>query len=208
MVNHTDHDTSTARRVSPKVTFDQELPVTMVVTRLVKPGERERFEQWLHAVAADAMTFEGHLGLHVIRPGDASAEYTIIFRFGTPGQLRAWLDSDVRARHLREAESFFADEGQVQQLSGLEAWFSLPGRPAATPPPRYKMALVTFAAVFSLLMLIQRLVAPLLEPLPPVARTFVVCVTMVTLLTYLVMPRLTRALSGWLYRRRSAGASR
>lgn len=185
------------------LTFDQGIPVTMVVTRAVRPGQDERFEQWLHAVAADAMTFEGHLGVHVIRPGPGSREYTTIFRFSTPKQLRAWLDSDLRGRRLRESEDLFTDSSQVQELSGLEAWFTLPGRPTSTPPLRYKMALTTFAAVFALLMVIPRLLAPLIDPIPPLARTFVVCATMVTLLTYVVMPPLTRALSGWLYPRRN-----
>jgi antibiotic biosynthesis monooxygenase (ABM) superfamily enzyme len=148
------------------------------------------------------MTFEGHLGVHVIRPGPGSRDYTTIFRFSTPKQLRAWLDSDLRARRLRESEDLFTDPSQVQELSGLEAWFTLPGRSTATPPPRYKMALTTFVAVFSLLMVIPRLLAPLIDPMPPLSRTLVVCATMVALLTYVVMPALTRALSGWLYPRR------
>ena len=184
------------------LTFDEGVPVTMVVTRGVRPGQSERFERWLHAVAADAMTFEGHLGVHVIRPGPGSRDYTTIFRFSTPKQLRAWLDSDLRARRLRESEDLFTDPSQVQELSGLEAWFTLPGQSTATPPPRYKMALTTFAAVFSLLMVIPRLLAPLIDPMPPLSRTLVVCATMVALLTYVVMPALTRALSGWLYPRR------
>jgi uncharacterized protein len=63
------------------------------------------------------------------------------------------------------------------------------------------MALITFTAVFSMLMVIPRLAAPLLEPFPQIARTLAVCGTMVVLLTYAVMPALTRAFSAWLYPR-------
>jgi antibiotic biosynthesis monooxygenase (ABM) superfamily enzyme len=184
------------------LTFDQPVPVTMIVTRVVRPGHTETFEQWVHAVAADAMTFPGHLGVHVIRPGAGSNEYTAIFRFSTPKHLRAWLESDVRARRLREAEDLFAEQGHVQEVSGLEAWFALPSR-SVKPPPRYKMALLTLAAVFSLLWVIQSALAPLLDSLPRVARTLVVCATMVVLLTYVVLPALTHVLSGWLYPRRA-----
>jgi antibiotic biosynthesis monooxygenase (ABM) superfamily enzyme len=180
------------------VTFDQEVPVTTVVTHVVRPGVVDDFERWLHDVAAEATTFEGHVGVHVIRPGEGSREYTIIFRFNTPRQLRAWLESDRRAARLREGVRFFEDHGQVQQLSGLEAWFTLPGQSAVAPPPRYKMALTTFAATLSLLMILPRLLAPLLTPLPPIGRTSVVCATMIVLMTYAIMPALTRLLAGWL----------
>jgi antibiotic biosynthesis monooxygenase (ABM) superfamily enzyme len=180
------------------LTFDQPVPVTTVVTRVVKPGVIDDYERWLHGVAAEAMTFEGHLGVHVIRPGVGSREYTVIFRFDTPRQLHAWLESDRRAALLREAARFFEDRGHVQELSGLEAWFTLPQGSGAAPPPKYKMALVTFAAVFSLLMVIPRLLAPLLKPLPSIAQTAAVCATMIVLMTYAIMPALTRLLSGWL----------
>jgi uncharacterized protein len=181
------------------LTFDQECPVTIFVRQEVKAQVVDQFEKWLHIIAVDAMTFEGHLGVNVIRPSLGSLEYTVIFRFRTPAQLRAWLDSDMRARRLSEAQPFFVADRHVEELSGLEAWFTLPDRPTAAPPPRYKMALVTFLAVFSLLMVIPRLGAPLLVSLPPVARMLVVSATMITLMTYGVMPVLVRVLHSWLY---------
>lgn len=50
------------------LTFDQQVPVTMAVTARVNPGRSGQFEEWLHAVASDAMKFEGHMGVNVIRP--------------------------------------------------------------------------------------------------------------------------------------------
>ena len=71
----------------------------------------------------------------------------------------------------------------------------------ARPPPRYKMTLITFAAVSALLLVIVHLFGPLLEPLPHVAQMLLVSATIVVLLNYVVMPALTRALAGWLYPR-------
>jgi antibiotic biosynthesis monooxygenase (ABM) superfamily enzyme len=181
------------------LTFGQPIPVTMVVTRVIKPGLAAPFERWLHTVATEATGFEGHLGVHVIRPGPGSREYTIVYRFSGPGALRAWLESDIRAQRLREAEPMFEGEGRVQELSGLEAWFTLPGRGAPIPPSRFKMALVTFAAVYSLLTAVTRLFAPLLAPLPQVVRTPIVCAIVIGLMTYWVMPAITRLLARWLY---------
>jgi antibiotic biosynthesis monooxygenase (ABM) superfamily enzyme len=183
------------------LTFGQAIPVTTVITRTVRAGLAGPFESWLHAVATDAMSFEGHLGVHVIRPGVGSREYTIIYRFREPRDLRAWLKSDVRAQRLREAEPMFEGEGRVQELSGLEAWFTLPRRAATVPPSRYKMALVTFVAVYSLLTAVTGLFAPLLGALPQAVRTPIVCAIVIGLLTYWVMPAITRLLAWWLYPR-------
>jgi uncharacterized protein len=177
------------------------VPVTMLVTRTVRLGSVEAFERWLHEIAAIAVTFEGHLGVSVLRPPSGSRQYTIIFRFRTPGQLRAWIDSDVRARQLEAAEPLCEGPAYVDRLDGIEAWFALPETPRLAAPPRHKMALLTYVAVFALFQIVPRLAAPVLAPLPEVLRVGVVIAMMVALLTYAVMPLATRVFGGWLYRR-------
>ena len=193
-----------ANDASATLTFDEQVPVTMVINQRIKTGLAEKFEEWLHSIASDAMLFEGHLGVNVIRPSGGSREYATIFRFSTPAQLNLWLDSEVRARRLKEAEPLCDGSAVVQQWSGLETWFSLPDKPTMKPPPRYKMACVAFIAVVSLLLVIPRLAAPVLEPLPQLVRMVLVSAAMVGLMTYVVMPLLTRLLYRWLYPRATA----
>jgi uncharacterized protein len=182
------------------VTFDEDVPVTLILARKVKSASVAEFEKWLHAIAASAMKFDGHLGVNVIRPPAGSFEYTTIFRFRTPRELAAWMGSDVRARLLAEAESFWDGEARMRELHGIEAWFTVPDAAAMkAPPPRFKMAIVSFLAVFPLLQVIPRVAAPIVEPLPQVGRVFVVSATMIVSMTYVVMPALTRLLSRWLY---------
>jgi hypothetical protein len=54
-----------------------------------------------------------------------------------------------------------ADQG-LQQLTGLETWFKLPGCnvPTMKPPPRWKMWLVSIVAVYPLVLVFQALVVP------------------------------------------------
>lgn len=186
------------------LTFDEQVPVTMVINQRIKTGLAQKFEEWLHSIALDAMQFEGHLGVNVIRPSGGSREYATIFRFSTPAQLNLWLDSEVRARRLKEAEPLCDGGAVAQQWSGIETWFSLPDKPTIMPPPRYKMACVAFIAVVSLLLVIPRLAAPVLEPLPQLVRMVLVSATMVGLMTYVVMPLLTRLFYRWLYPRATA----
>jgi antibiotic biosynthesis monooxygenase (ABM) superfamily enzyme len=72
-------------------------------------------------------------------------------------------------------------------------------RPAG--PPRYKLALLTWAGAYIVITLLLALLGPAIASWPLVLRTLVVSVTMVVVLTWLIMPRLTRLFGGWLHAR-------
>jgi antibiotic biosynthesis monooxygenase (ABM) superfamily enzyme len=174
-------------------------PVTVLYSRRVKPGREADFEAWARGIVAAARQFPGHLGASVLdAPG--SREYHILFTFADRRSLRAWLDSDERRRWLvRVGELLEADRG-LQQLTGLETWFKLPGSnvPTMTPPPRWKMWLVSLVAVYPLVLAFQVLVVPRMARLPLPLRALVFPLVLLTLMTFVVMPMVTRALRRWL----------
>jgi uncharacterized protein len=175
-------------------------PVTTTVTRRVKPGHEVFYEQFLEGIIAAATRFPGHLGVEVFRPASASeGEYRIVYRFDTGEHLRAWLDSDEHAAWLERAEPHVIGPMRSQFLTGLESWFTLPGRPGSPPPPPYKMALVTWVTIFPLITLVVLVLDPLLVRLDLVPRLAVTTAVTVPIMTWLVMPRVTRLLRGWLY---------
>jgi antibiotic biosynthesis monooxygenase (ABM) superfamily enzyme len=175
-------------------------PVTTTVTRRVKPGHEPFYEQFLEGIIAAASHFPGHLGAEVFRPQTAVAgPYRIVYRFDTAQHLRAWLDSPEHAAWLQQAEPHVIGPLRRQVLTGLEAWFTLPSQPGAPPPPRYKMAIVTWVTIFPLITLVVVASAPLIGSLPLVARLAVTTLVTVSLMTWVVMPRVTRLLRGWLY---------
>lgn len=90
-------------------------------------------------------------------------------------------------------------EENIRTLTGLETWFTLPARDGGPAPPRYKMALVTWLAVFVLVTIIFVLFGRWLEAMPMLLRNLIFTAVMVTLMTYVVMPRVTRLFSFWLY---------
>ncbi|MBO9998463.1 MAG: hypothetical protein J7641_05555 [Cyanobacteria bacterium SID2] len=178
-------------------------PVTLSVARKVKPGCEEAFEKFISGVTAAAMTFEGYLGATIIRPSDPKdLEYRIIFKFDRRSNLLRWQESECRRQWLARAESLTLGSPIIEVLTGLETWFTLSSRQPVIPPPRYKMAVVTWIAIFPLVNLINVLLGPALAPLAPVGRSFVSTAILVPLMTYVVMPRMTRLFAKWLYPRR------
>ncbi len=173
--------------------------VTVVISQIVKPGREIAYEAWLKEITSVSRTYPGHLGTNVIRPqAGGRPEYVIIFKFDGFENLQAWMTSRDREYWLSQAQNLVESDPHVQQISGLEAWFSLPGRPLKTPP-RYKTALLTWAAVYVLINVLNMLITPLLRGLPPLIASLILTIIMVVLLTYVIMPRVSRLFSKWLY---------
>jgi antibiotic biosynthesis monooxygenase (ABM) superfamily enzyme len=72
-------------------------------------------------------------------------------------------------------------------------------RPArAAAPPRYKLALLTWAGAYALITAMLAVLGPTMAAWPLPVRTLLLSVVMVGGLTWLVMPRLTRLFGPWL----------
>lgn len=173
-------------------------PVTVTVSRLARPGREAEFEAWMAGVCTVACRFEGHRGFTVIRPSDpASREYVLIFRFDSMAHLRRWNESAERADWIARARALTVGDPRVELTTGLEHWFTLPAS-GAPPPPRHKMALLTFVAIFPLFLACSVLLLPYLAGLPWPLPSAVMSATLIVLMTYVVMPQITRVFHGWL----------
>jgi uncharacterized protein len=166
----------------------------------VKPGHEPFYEQFLEGIIAAAARYPGHLGVDVFRPESASTgEYRVVYRFDSGEHLRAWLDSDERATWVERAEPHVIGPMRTRFVTGMESWFTLADRPGTPPPPPYKMALLTWVTIFPLITLVVLALEPLLEELTLAPRLAVTTAVTVPIMTWLVMPRVTRLFRGWLY---------
>jgi len=86
----------------------------------------------------------------------------------------------------------------VRVSSGLEPFFTLPGL-VLPPPPVWKMAALTWLAIYPLVTTLLYLLGPHLEALPLWGRTLVLTGCMVPVMSYVVMPWLTRRFRRWLF---------
>ena len=170
-------------------------PLTIIVRRRIKVGDEQRFEAAMREFVGFALAFPGHVDIQVLRSG--AREYTVVDRFADRAAREAFVadpeyrDRLARLRELSEAEP------QFQEFSGLGGWFVVPGHPS--PPPRAKMAAVTFLGVYPLTSILPPLFAGLLPNWHPLLRNVLVTGLIVASLTWIVMPFLTRALAPWLH---------
>lgn len=175
-------------------------PVTTVLTWRVRPGHEEEFEEWTHGISRCARRFPGNEGVAWLRPEDGGHRFHAVLRFSDPDRLGAWLRSDERAAWHERIEGVATEESSERQsTTGMETWFSLPGT-SAQSPPRWKMVLTTFLGAYPFTLLIQWLVTPRTAAWALPLRAAIFPVVLLPVLTYLVMPLLSRVLRLWLYR--------
>ncbi len=174
-------------------------PVTAILSQQVKSNHEADYEQWIKEISAVAQLFPGHQGVTVIRPeAGICPEYVIVLKFDCYTHLKRWLDSDERRHWLEKAKPLIAKTQDIQILTGLETWFTLRNQHHKAPP-RYKMALLTTVAVFVAVNLINPLLLPLLAGIPKLLSSLIISHLVVLLLTYGIMPRLTKVFYPWLY---------
>jgi antibiotic biosynthesis monooxygenase (ABM) superfamily enzyme len=175
-------------------------PVTVVWSRRAKPGGALALEAIIDRIASEMKRSRGYQGAAIMRPEAGHPQiYSIVAHFASQADLDNWTSSELRGRLVAEADEVSIGGLNVQQAAGLEAWFQLPGQPIVVPPPRYKMAVVTWLAIFPLLIGANLAAPALLGSLPPLVRVVPVSLVLIVLMTWAVMPQMTKWFRFWLY---------
>lgn len=178
-------------------------PVTVVVRRRVKAGREAAYETWLARLIDGARDLPGYLGTTIHRPAAGGPpQYTSVFRFDSLANLERFEASELRHRALAEVGDLVEADAVWEKLTGLEFWFTAPPGTVVPQPSRSRMALVMILVVYGLVLSIGQLVARVLGLAPMPVRLLVTITIEVLLMTYWIMPRLTRWLAPWIYPRR------
>jgi antibiotic biosynthesis monooxygenase (ABM) superfamily enzyme len=174
--------------------------ITVSITRTVKPGCEADFERALHEFVQRSFSLPGQMGVHIMRPapGSSSREYGIIRRFANRQTLAAFRTSPEYLEWNALAVDLTEGSARTEELCGLESWFTSPGAPLLRLP-KWKMALATFLGVFPTAAILNLTLGPALKPWPFLLSSVVFNACMVALLTWIVMPLITRAFHHWLH---------
>jgi uncharacterized protein len=144
--------------VTPGEQGNDDLPVTLHISRRVRPGFEPDYEAMLSTTIDAVKAFQGFHDVIVLRPSHPmDQEYRVILHFEHYRDLQRWEQSKIRRYFL-------------QQLD------------------QYAMGII-----------VNLMFSMLLPELPMIARNVIFTVVVGWSLTYLIMPRLTRLFSNWLY---------
>lgn len=172
-------------------------PIHVAITRRIKPGREKEFQSALKEFFARTLIQSGVQGASMLvpPPGSSSMEYGIIRSFANAAERDAFYTSPLYLEWKTRIAPISEGEPQTRQLHGLEAFFRQ-GEPS--PPPRWKMAVATYLGVVPVIMTLALTLGPLIRSWNFVLNNLVFNACVVALLTWVVMPLITRALRGWL----------
>ena len=179
------------------------LGATAVITHCVRDGQQESYDAWLNEIDPLCRSYPGHLDLQIIRPiPGLTATYTVIIRFDTREHLQGWMSSQDRKRLIEQVRPLLAQDDDFFIRSGLDFWFTPEGARAKVPV-RWKQFLVTWSAIFPLVLVIPLGVALGLRQLGVPQNHYLDLLLstglVVWVMVYLVMPHYTKLIQRWLF---------
>jgi antibiotic biosynthesis monooxygenase (ABM) superfamily enzyme len=162
------------------------------VRRKVKPGREQAYQAWLERLTHGvAERFTGYLGAEFHRPAAPGGEYRSVFRFASLTSLDAFERSDFRRQMLAKAAPLFAADAAWERMTGLEFWFDPPPGTRVPQPSPHRMAQVLIAVVFVPVLVLNLALGPAMSGWPLALRVLITVTIQVTLMTCVIMPRLT-----------------
>ena len=144
-----------------------------------------------------AATCAGARARRAASPDDP--EYRIVFKFRDRETLTTWEESEERAELLEQIESLLVQPSEREVTSGIVTWFTLPGQNPVQPPPKWKMTIVSWLALYPAVTLVFVIFGDLLAQVPLLLRTMIVTIVVMGLMSYVLMPRMTKWFKFWLF---------
>ena len=172
-------------------------PIHVAITRRIKSGCEQEFQTALKDFFSRSLAESGVRGVAMLvpPPGSSSNEYGIIRSFASAAERNAFYASPLFLDWKKRVAQLSEGEPETRELHGLEAFFRQNGH---AEPPVWKMAIATYLGVLPVVMGLALTLGPLIRSWNFVLNNIVFNAGVVVLLTWVVMPLITRALRGWL----------
>lgn len=175
--------------------------VGLVISEIVRTNRMAEYHDWSAGICDAARQAPGFRARQVIEPRDENMpEYLIILKFDTKENLDRWHDSEECRSWLAKSEELIEKRTHHHPGEGMEMWFARPGETLGSPPFWKQVAMGTIA-VYPSIIALRLITTPILEPLHlhPDLNLLISVVLLSCLLTWPIMPWMTRVLRPWLY---------
>jgi antibiotic biosynthesis monooxygenase (ABM) superfamily enzyme len=102
---------------------------------------------------------------------------------------------------MQSSQKFVSKRSQQQLPTGLELWFTLPTTNSSNSaqPAYYKQVIIGIITVYPLILVANFTLTPLLQGIPFLISLLISVTFVSALLSYPVMPYVTKSLEFWLY---------
>jgi hypothetical protein len=189
--------TGSVPRGGPATVGEARDVVSVVVSHVIVPQDEAAFLDWQHRMIEAERAAPGHVSSELLHPvPGVQEEWVAVTRFAGEPALEAWLGSAGRRRLLDDGERF--RDFRLQRVgSSFGSWFAADAGPDGGPAS-WKTALSVLVGLYPTVVLLTLGISALWPTGPLWASLLVGNVASVGLLTWVVMPVVTRALRFWL----------
>lgn len=178
-------------------------PITMVVTAHPAAGNEKEWEQTLTNTIQASLKFSGHMGTTVLKQESSrKPTYQIVIRFDQLENLEIWKNSPEREHWVSRLHALEHGPPAIEHNAGLETWFEFSHydeQNFSQHPPKYKMAIIVWIAVYMTVIPIVNLISPVTSELHFLIGSAITTTITVPLMTWVMIPILSWLLKSWLY---------
>jgi hypothetical protein len=173
------------------------LPVTTVLKIKPKIGFEKECLQLMQEAAVTASSFFGFISRDIYQSTEGEKTFTNIFTFDTIENLNIWENSNERKDISDNLDSVAECVLQKKRLTGLEFMF----QQQIPSPVKWKMVFITIIIIFilihTLIPFIENIL--MLTNISSSLKSLIGITTMVSLMTYFIIPIITKGLSNWIF---------
>lgn len=174
-------------------------PVVLAVTDRVPNRARERYESLVRELHGMLRRQPGFLSADTVRHArEQLTEYTVLLRFKDRSSAEAWKSIPALRSKLDEVCKLTGGPARVVEAAGLEMWVDHPPGVGPALPAYWKRVSLSVLAVYPSLLLLMAISRPLIGSLTEPLQVLIIVVVLSGLLTWPIMPLLTRVLRSWL----------
>lgn len=141
----------------------------------------------------------GFISVDVVRHARShQMEYTVLLRSERADDIKAWRKEPRIDELLKQIYSLTGGPAQQVEAIGLEFWIDHAAGKEMSFPPYWKRVALSVVAVYPMLMLLMAISHPLIGHLPQSVQVLVIVVVLSALLTWPILPFLSKRLQPWL----------
>lgn len=173
--------------------------VTLAVTDHVPLTSKARYEALVDELHQLFQEQDGFLSVDIVRHNRPhQVEYTVLSRWSDDVAVSQWHQNQIILEKLNQIEEITGGTAQYVQAIGLGMWVDHVEGMTPSLPPIWKRIVISVVAVYPMLMLLMTLSAPITGGLPQPAQVLITVIMLSALLTWPIMPWLSKALRPWL----------
>lgn len=179
---------------------------SLVIEYEVSKDQELQFKEWQLELRLAVRNFKGYLNTDICTPiKGVQNKWYIIVHFDNSANLTQWLDSDSRHNLIKLGKKNFGSYQYKRLGTGLEGWFSNHIGQAYSSPSAWKQNFAVLFGLYPTVMIETLLLSQLhlMESWSLAPKMFVNNLVSCSLLTWAVMPLVTRILNLWLRPQRS-----